>query len=197
MTLNELFELLADKDFQERSTGDLFFPAYMYVYDPEKEYEVEQELISIQSRLSRPSHYLDVMLLDIFEEFQNYLKEQTFGKQSKFDFYIEKEPTKPQEVEKALKQDAYDKRFLDWLHMRIAQYFEQTEQTAITYVLIKGFGAAFPYIRAGKFMNNFEKYTSEATYKTLLFYPGKATNNYSLFGLLNDENLYRAIKLIN
>ena len=31
-----------------------------------------------------------------------------------------------------------------------------------------------------------------------MFYPGKAQQDYySLFGLLKDENLYRAIKLIN
>jgi hypothetical protein len=30
-----------------------------------------------------------------------------------------------------------------------------------------------------------------------MFYPGEAKTYYSLFGLLKDENLYRAIKLIN
>ena len=45
-------------------------------------------------------------------------------------------------------------------------------------------------------MNNFEKYNKN--YKIINFYPGKAKDNYySLFGTLNDENLYRAIKLIN
>jgi hypothetical protein len=44
-------------------------------------------------------------------------------------------------------------------------------------------------------MNNFEKYIQK--YKIILFYPGEVKENYNLFKLLNDENLYRAIHLIN
>jgi hypothetical protein len=44
-------------------------------------------------------------------------------------------------------------------------------------------------------MSNFEKHIKG--FKLIMFYPGVAKGYYSLFGLLQDENLYRAIKLIN
>ena len=68
-------------------------------------------------------------------------------------------------------------------------------KTEVAYVLVKGFGTIFPYLRASRFMNRFEKYISG--YKMILFSPGEVKENYNLFKLLNDEHLYRAIKLIN
>ena len=69
MTITELYNQLCDKDFQNHQTGNLFFPAYMFMYNPEQEYAVEKEILDIKNRLHRPNNYLDVMVLDIFEEF--------------------------------------------------------------------------------------------------------------------------------
>ncbi|MFN8353666.1 MAG: BREX protein BrxB domain-containing protein [Spirosomataceae bacterium] len=195
MTITELYQQLANKDFQDYQTGSLFFPAYMYVYDPHQEYEVDQEIMNIKERLHRPTHYLDVLVIDLFQEFQHYLKKEKFGSKPKFDYYLEHEPNKPQQVEHALRQDAYDPRFLRFLDQLIRTHFEQAGNAEVAYVFVKGFGATFPYLRASKFINNFEKYISG--YKMILFYPGEVKDYYNLFGLLQDENLYRAIKLIN
>ncbi len=195
MTITELYNRLADKDFQYHLTGNLFFPAYMYVYDPAKEYEVEQEILNIKDRLHRPTNYLEVMVMDIFQEFLAFLKTQKFGKASKYELFLEQEAQKPERVERSLKQMANDDRFFSWLHQKITEHFHQAGEAEVAYVFVKGFGAIYPYLRASKFMNNFEKYISG--YKLILFYPGKAEEYYHLFKLLDDENLYRAIKLIN
>jgi len=195
MTIPELYDQLCDKDFQDPYTGNLFFPAYMYMYDAEKEYEIDQEILSIKDRLYRPSNYLDIMVIDIFEEFTNYLKLTKFGKSTKFDYYIENESAKPQAIEDIIKRDAYDSRFLLYLNDKIQNHLSNATEYDVAYVFIKGYGNAFPYIRASRFMNNFEQYIKG--FKLIIFYPGKAKEYYSLFGLLKDENLYRAIKLIN
>ena len=195
MTITELYNQLSDKDFQDHQTGNLFFPAYMYMYDPEKEYEINDEILDIKNRLHRPSNYLDVMVLDVFEEFSDYLKNEKFGKSNKYDFYQMHESKKPEAVEKSLRQDAYDKRFLNFLDKKITNHLSSVTDYQVAYVFLKGFGNSFPYIRASRFMNNFEKYIKG--YKLIMFYPGEAKEYYSLFGLLKDENLYRAIKLIN
>ena len=39
---DKIFELLSDKSFQDPRTGNLFFPAYIYTYEPEEEYEVRE-----------------------------------------------------------------------------------------------------------------------------------------------------------
>jgi len=195
MTITELYKQLEDKDFQDHQTGNLFFPAYMYMYNPEREYEINEEILDIKNRLHRPNNYLDVMVLDIFEEFVEYLKQEKFGKASKFDFYFQHEGNKPAAVDKALRQDAYDARFLDYLNTKIKAHLAAAKDYEVAYVMMKGFGNAFPYIRASRFMNNFERFIKG--YKLIMFYPGEVKDYYSLFGLLKDENLYRAIKLIN
>lgn len=195
MTITELYTQLSNKDFQDHQTGNLFFPAYMYLYDPEKEYEIDKEIVDIKERLHRPNNYLDVMVIDIFEELVNYLKGTIFGKMSKFDFYLEQECSKPEAVEKALKQDAYDVRFLKYLDEKITNHLANADDHEVAYVFMKGFSNSFPYLRVSRFMSNFEKYIKG--YKLIMFYPGQVKEYYSLFGLLKDENLYRAIKLIN
>ena len=195
MTITELYTQLSDEDFQDHQTGNLFFPAYMYMYNAEKEYKVDAEILDIKNRLHRPSNYLDVLVIDIFEVFVEYLKQEKFGKDTKFKYYTQHEESKPDAVDKALKMDAYNQRFLIYLSNKIQEHFTQAGESEVAYVFLKGFGRSFPYIRASRFMNNFEKFIKN--YKLIMFYPGEAKNYYSLFGLLKDENLYRAIKLIN
>jgi hypothetical protein len=194
MTITELYNQLSDKDFQDHQTGNLFFPAYMYMYNPELEYEVEKEILDIKNRLHRPNNYLDVMVLDIFEEFISFLKNEKFGNATKYNFYLEHEASKNDAVDKALKQDAYAEKFMHYLRDKITEH-QTDSHYEVAYVFIKGFGNAYPYIRASRFMSNFEKHIKG--YKLIMFYPGSAKGYYSLFGLLQDENLYRAIKLIN
>ncbi len=194
MTITELYNQLCDKDFQNHETGNLFFPAYMYMYNPEHEYDVEKEILDIKNRLHRPNNYLDVMVVDIFEEFTSFLKNEKFGNTTKFNFFIEHESTKQDAVDKSLKQDAYTEKFMNYLRDKISEHHSSTEYE-VAYVFMKGFGNSYPYIRASRFMSNFEKHIKG--YKLIMFYPGVAKGYYSLFGLLQDENLYRAIKLIN
>ena len=196
MTITELYNKLSNKDFQDHQTGNLFFNAYMYMYDATKEYEIEREILDIKNRLHRPNNYLDVMVIDIFDEFIVYLKQDEIARGiPRHQYFITQEPNKPIEVDKALYREAYSDRFLNYLDNKIKQHLDNAGHYEVAYVFIKGFGNAFPHIRASRFMNNFEKYIKG--YKLIMFYPGEAKNYYSLFGLLKDENLYRAIKLIN
>lgn len=195
MTITELYNQLSDKDFQDPLTGNLFFPAYMYVYDPEKEYEINAEILNIKDRLHRPTSYLDVMVLDIFQEFMSFLKAHKFGNNWMYDYLLDQEKEKPGQVEKSLQRLANDDRFFKYINTQITNHFQKAGEAEVAYVFVKGFGEIFPYLRANRFMNNFEKYISG--YKLILFYPGEAKEFYNLFKILNDENLYRAIKLIN
>lgn len=196
MTIKELYDRLSDKDFQDPETGSLFFPAYMYIYEPEKEYEIRAEIREIKERLYRPTNYIDVLVLDIFQEFCDHLKEKQFGKQSLFDFLLAKEAAMPQKVHESLQRAATEEAFFRHINGRIEAYLKEPSDKKKTYVFIHGFGEIFPYLRASKFLNNFEKYIQDK-YKIILFYPGEATDRYSLFGLLEDDNPYRSIKLIN
>ncbi|GAW88408.1 hypothetical protein FPS14_contig00004-0073 [Flavobacterium psychrophilum] len=59
------------------------------------------------------------------------------------------------------------------------------------YLVLHGFGSAYPYLRVSDFLKKTEQLIKE--FKVIVFYPGDYNNNnYNLFGLLNDDNLYRA-----
>ena len=195
MTITELYEKLSDKDFQNYLTGNLFFPAYMYLYDPEKEYEIDQEILNIKNRLYRPTNYLDVMVIDIFDEFIHYLNITPFGPKTMLQDFFDDEPLMPVQVEEDLKRVATSDKFMNFINAKIQDHLQNAGNADVAYVFVKGFGSIFPYLRASKFVNRFERYITG--YKMILFYPGEVKENYNLFKLLNDEHLYRAIKLIN
>ena len=99
------------------------------MYDASKEYEIENEILDIKNRLHRPNSYLDVMVIDIFEEFISYLKRQKFGKGNIFDLYIKNEVNKPKDVKNSLTQDAYDARFYNYLNDKIKNQISITKRT--------------------------------------------------------------------
>ena len=136
MTITELYHQLADKDFQDPMTGNLFFPAYMYVYDPAEEYQTQKEILYIKERLHRPDNYLNVLVLDIFQEFLTFLQHERFGKVSKYDFYLEQEPRKSDKVALFLKQDANSAAFFEWLHQRIQKHFRESVDAEVAYVFM-------------------------------------------------------------
>lgn len=197
MTITELYQQLSDKKFQNPATGNLFSNAYMYIYDPEKEYSVRKEIESIKDRLVRPNNFIDVLILDIFDEFCNYLRNKKFGNHVMLDFFLEREKEDPKKVNDSLIREAKNDDFYKYLDHKIKEHFNTESDLEKVYVFIHGFGQIYPYLRTSKFLNRFEKFFIGEAYKMILFFPGEVKNNYSLFKLLNDENPYRAIKLIN
>jgi hypothetical protein len=195
MTINELYDLLCDEDFQDSKTGNLFFPAYMYIYDPTKEYTIREQIQFLKDRLVRPNTYVDVLIINLFTEFIDYLKERDFGGKTLLDTLLQNELKDPDKVTESLRREAVRREFLSSLNTKIKAHIEPADDLKKSFVFVHGFGEIYPYLRASKFLSNFEKYISG--YKIILFYPGTAKDYYSMFNLLNDENPYRAIKLIN
>lgn len=197
MTITELYERMSNKEFQDPATGNLFSNAYMYLYPPESENQTRNEIQVIKERLKRPNNYLDILILDIFEVFCNYLTQRKFGQKTMYNFFLEKEKETPGKVNESLIREAKSESFFAYTNECINTHFSEGDTEKKVYVIIHGFGAIFPYLRASKFLSNFEKYFIGEKYKLILFYPGEVKDYYSLFNLLNDENPYRAIKLIN
>ena len=197
MTITELYERMSNKNFQDPATGNLFSNAYMYLYSPENENQIQDEILVIQERLKRPNNYLGILILNIFDVYCSFLKGRRFGQKSMYDFFMEKEIQTPDKVNESLIREAKSDSFFKFVDERIIEHFVEGDPEKKVYVIIHGFGAAYPYLRASRFLSNFEKYFIGEKYKLILFYPGEVKDYYSMFKLLNDENPYRAIKLIN
>lgn len=195
MTINELYENLCRKDFRDPATGSLFFPVYIYLYKAEKEYEIRVEIASLSERLKRPAEFIDAMVIDIFDEFIWFLKNENFGDKNLLDTYLEEENIKNPSVEDLIRNKANSDAFLQHLDRRIAEHLHLPSKLEKVYVFLHGIGKIYPWLRVNRFLNRFEKYIKG--YKLIIFYPGEVKDHFSLFGKLQDEHAYRSVKLIN
>jgi len=195
MTVKELYDLLANPDFQDHFTGDLFFKAYMYMYKPEEEYKMREEILGIKKRLKRPNNFIDVFVIDIFQLFQDFLKDKKFGKTPMLDFLLNAEQSDSKKVKQSLERETANPKFYEFVDQEIQSHRNSGNTLRKSYVFVHGFGQIYPYLRTSKFISRFEKFITD--YKIVLFYPGIYKGSFELFGLLNDKNPYRTIKLIN
>lgn len=196
--IDKLFDLLSGKNFQDKDAGALFFPAYIYTYPPEKEYEIRKDIAVLNGKLQRPDNNLDSLLINIYEEIINYLQTKKFIGESLLDQVFNDEKEKPEETEKWLNDIISSKEFYKFLADKINDYFKVHEKRKRVYLLIYGFGSSFPYLRSSTFLKKTEKLVEK--FKMILFYPGEYKNkNYHMFGILNDhiDNIYRANLLNN
>jgi hypothetical protein len=192
---NKLYELMADKGFQEPRTGNLFFPAYIYTYDPALEYEMRREINMLIEKLKRPNHYLDSLVINMYEELIDFLKNEQFAGSTLFDLILQKEKEDPEEASDWVIDEINEGKFYENFTKKVKDHFGKNNDKKV-YLILHGFGSAYPYLRSSDFLKKTEQLIKE--FKVIVFYPGDYTNNnYNLFGFLNDDNLYRANHLNN
>lgn len=187
---NKLFELMADKGFQEPRTGNLFFPVYIYTYEPAEEYEMRKEINLLIEKLKRPNNYLDSLVINMYDEMIEYLKEEQFANRTLFDLISQKEKEDDEEALTWVRDEINEGNFYNNFTKKVKNHFGQNNEKKV-YLVLHGFGTAYPYLRVSDFLKNTEQFIKE--FKVIVFYPGNYdNNNYNMFGLLNDDNLYRA-----
>lgn len=181
---------MADKGFQEPRTGNLFFPVYIYTYEPSEEYEMRKEINLLIEKLERPNNYLDCLVINIYDEMIEYLKEEQFANRTLFDLISEKEKEDDEEALTWVRDEINEGNFYNNFTKKVKNHFGQNNEKKV-YLVLHGFGTAYPYLRVSDFLKNTEQFIKE--FKVIVFYPGNYdNNNYNMFGLLNDDNLYRA-----
>jgi hypothetical protein len=191
--MHNIYELMLEKGFQDPRSGNLFFPAYIFTYPPSEEYEFRKQLEILVDKVKRPSQYLDCMVLNIYQEMIDYLKSTSFAGSSLFDLIVNKEKEEPEEAQDFIFDMINNEQFYDYLGQKITDHFEPMSDKRV-YLMIHGFGSIFPYLRASTLVKNTERLIKD--FKLIIFYPGDFTNaQYSLFGIFNDENMYRANQL--
>lgn len=190
---DEIYDLLSEKEFQNPNSGLLFFPVYVYTYPPEMEFKAREQINSLNERLKRPTNSLNCLVVNIYEEFINYMKEYSFAGESYLDRALNLESTDYKRAYGYLDAKIHGDEFIQLIGEKFKSYFENQTEDKV-YLLLYGFGAVYPYLRLSELLKNLEQYVKR--YKLIAFYPGEYKNeNYSLFGILNDDNVYRASHL--
>ena len=202
MTINELDDKLNSPGFQNTENGDLFYNFFVYQYPAEKEYDIRRQIQDFKANLIRPTNYVDVLTLNLFEEFCNFLDQKKFLKHpSMLKFLMENELTAPsgvQNIQDTLVRNAHSSDFLQYLHQRIIDHISIKDDYKRPYVFLYGVGNMYPYLRVNELLTLYEDYHETGKYKIIVFYPGhREENSFKLFGTLQDNHTYRATLLIN
>ena len=201
MTVEQLYDKLCSKAFQDPKNGDLHYNYFMFQYDATKEYDMLRQIDDIREKIRRPNNNVDILLLNLFEEFTAFLDNRSFGKKwsSYKKYLINKEQTMKEAVHDSLRDLANSDEFINYLHQRIMKHVEKVDDDMIRpYVFVYGVGNMYPYLRVNNLIVRFEGQNMSSRYKLIIFYPGEQQDNtYKLFGKLEDYHTYRASLLLN
>lgn len=197
MTIEELYSKLEDKFFQDTDAGSIFYNVYIFQYNPEDEYEIRDQIQHLKTRLKRPNNNLDILAINLFEEFCDFLDHTSFGNHPSMLNYLLSKEEQGVAVTNVLIQNACNEDFFKAVHDKIEQHIENDNQLKKSFVFLYGIGEIYPYLRTNTFLSNFERYNKGEKYKLIVFYPGHSVeNSFSLFNRLKDDHTYRSIKLI-
>lgn len=202
MTIQELDQKLNSPEFQD-TENDLFYNYYIYQYPATEEYEMRRQIQEFKRNLKRPTSYQDVLTLNLFDEFCEFLDHKRFLRHpSMLQYLLEKEkadPNSSEQVQETLTRNAHSPEFLEYIQARIKEHIDQREEgVRYSYVFLYGIGSMFPYLRVNQFLTLYENYNDTEKYKIIVFYPGEQDDNsFRLFNTLQDNHTYRAILLLN
>ena len=195
MTIPELYEYLCSPQFQDESSGNIFYNYYIYQYPANKEYAMRRQVQEFKEKLERPTNFVDALVLDLFKVFCEYLSNEKFGDASLLDDTFEEDKIHPDMVTNELTTEANSDSFISFVSQKIDDHINSNKHP---YVFIHGIGKMFPYLRTNVFLTRYEKYNDTSRYKIILFYPGhQVGNSFSLFDTLEDSHTYRATLLVN
>lgn len=202
MTIKELDDKLNSPGFQDVENGDLFYNFFLYQYPPDQEYDIRKQIDDFKKNLIRPLNYVDVLTLNLFDEFCVFLDNKPFLKNPSFlKYLLEKEHDDPDTaliVQDTLTRNAHSDEFVEFIHRRILEHVNIKDDLKRPYVFVYGIGSMYPYLRVNDFLARYEECNETNKYKILVFYPGHSEqNSFRLFNVLSDHHTYRATLLIN
>jgi hypothetical protein len=189
--LDDVFRRLADPQFQDLGAGLMSFPAYVYVYPPEREYEFRLAVSELPDRLRRPNVGQEPLLVNVYEDLLSFLEDETLGGRPLLDHILEREAEAPDMVTRQIKQQARSDAFIQGLADQFEKHVSEEGERDRSYILVHGWGSIYPYLRSSQFLDHMEGRIGD--YKLILFYPGTYEDGqFRLFGKLSSNRVYRA-----
>lgn len=157
-------------------------PFWISAYNPTQENEVNNEIGHLVRKLKNDG--IEVQLVNLFRMSME-LADRHLGLERLF----ETERRKDKEKFKKALQSTIN------IHERLIPAIKaEIESSKPDLLLINGVGAVFPFIRSHNVLNNLQSAVKEIP--TIMFFPGRYTGqSLELFGLLKDDNYYRAFNI--
>jgi len=179
-----LYSKMTSETFLSRESLGGEIPFWISPYNPEQELEIAKSIKSIKNKLeTKGLIILELNLFDISIHLLNeYLGEGEI-------FALEKDMDKD-EFKSAI-QSVLDINEVYMPHLK-----KLIEESNAHIYFITGVGTCYPFLRSHNILNNLQNIAKESP--TVMFFPGKYTGtSLELFGLLKDDNYYRAFNIDN
>jgi len=182
--LNQILDRLTSADLLQGAGLGNEIAFYIFDYPPENELEVRNHINILLNLLPKKKPDLKFTHINLFKLLIDYLQERTL-------------------LDKVIKfqRDGGDAGTLKALKgpldaAKIAKFFvAQAKPQENDLVLVSGVGNAYPILRTHHLLNNLHHLMGNTP--LVMFYPGGYSGQgLRLFNLLEEENYYRAFRLI-
>lgn len=159
-------------------------PFWIAPYDIAANNQVETEIKNLETKLLQDG--IKPLVIDLFT-ISCALLEENIGMEELFE--IEQDMDKGYFKEAIQSSINIHERFIPHIVDLVNGYNPRV-------LMIKGVGAVYPFMRSHTVLNNLQSAVKEIP--TLMFFPGDYSGqSLNLFGLLKDDNYYRAFNIDN
>lgn len=178
---DKLFENLSKESFLSMSALGGEIPFYVIPFNPAQQNNIDIKTKHLKDRLTRNG--ISVYEVNLFDLSLDMLQERGV-----LDKIIEKESgLSKSKLFKTLQATLDPETKL----VKVISDLATKNESKILF--ITGVGQVFPFIRSHTILNNLQNIIKDRP--TVMFFPGKYGKELSLFGLMTDDNYYRAFNL--
>ena len=157
-------------------------PFFISAYDATQELEVRESIKLLKNKLKTSG--IEVLEINIYDIVCEILEEKG-GMERMF------------QAEKGKSKDKFLRALQSTLNIHqilMPRIKEKIDQAGAKVYLLTGIGLVFPYIRSHNILNNLQNVAKDSP--TVAFFPGEYNGQtLNLFGLLKDDNYYRAFNI--
>jgi len=181
---DHLYKVISNEDFLNKKSLGGEIPFFISAYDPKQQVEVDKGVKGLKNKLETGGiPVLELNLYDLsLEILNNELGEGEI-------FELERTMDK-REFKEALQS------ILDLNEVLIPKIKSIIDASNARVYFLTGIGMVFPFIRSHNVLNNLQNVAKKAP--TVLFFGGDYNGlSLELFGLLKDDNYYRAFNIEN
>lgn len=177
-----LYNVISSKRFLNKEALGGEIPFFISAYEAKQELEVRDSIKLLKNKLETSGvSILELNLYDIACE----ILEQKGGMERMFNIELTKSKDK---FLRALQST------LNIHQILMPKIKEKIAEQPSSVYFLTGIGMVFPYIRSHNILNNLQNIAKEAP--TVTFFPGNYNGHtLNLFGLLKDDNYYRAFNI--
>ncbi|MBB6610496.1 DUF1788 domain-containing protein [Pontibacter sp. Tf4] len=179
-----LYKVISSSDFLEMKSLGGEIPFFISPHEAKDQVEVDKAIKGLRNKLK--NHGIPVLEINLYDLAMMIINRE-LGQGEIFE--LEKEMEKD-EFKEALQS------ILDINEVLMPAIRQLIASSGAKVYFLTGIGLVFPFIRSHNILNNLQNVAKDAP--TVAFFPGKY-NGYSLelFGLLKDDNYYRAFNIDN